>query len=154
MNLQEIRQKITETSTPIIEGRNAFLVDLQVRPDRKAVVVQFFVDTDAGITIHQCAEISRELTLALRRGDLPAETEYRIEVSSPGIDRPLKFLRQYHKNVGRRFLVRFLRSGEQGTLTGTLLSVENDRLTFQSENGESISLLFDQIIESKEELPW
>ncbi|HEX9615537.1 MAG TPA: ribosome maturation factor RimP [Bacteroidota bacterium] len=154
MNLQEIRRKITETSAPILEGRNAFLVDLQVRPDRKAVLIQLFVDTDQGITIQQCAEINRDLASTIQGGGLPEGAEYRLEVSSPGIDRPLKLLRQYRKNIGRKFLVRFSRAGEQGSLSGILASVDEDRLTFQPENGESISLPFDTIIESKEELPW
>jgi len=154
MNLQEIRQKISETSAPIIEGRNAFLVDLQVRPDRKMVLVQIFVDTDSGITIQQCAEINRDVTSAIQTRGLLQGTEYRLEVSSPGLDRPLKLLRQYTKNVGRKFRVRFSRGENQQTISGKLVSVEEDRLTFEPENGESISLPFDTIIESKEELPW
>jgi ribosome maturation factor RimP len=157
MNLQEIRQKIIETSAPIMGGRNAFLVEVQVRPDRKAVLIQLFVDTDDGITIQQCADISRDLTSTIQTTGLLHGVEYRLdrlEVSSPGIDRPLKLLRQYRKNIGRKFLVRFSRGVEQNTLSGVLVAVDDDRLTFRPENGESISLPFDAVVESKEELPW
>ncbi|MEP0823206.1 MAG: ribosome maturation factor RimP [Ignavibacterium sp.] len=155
MNLQEIREKTRETLQPVLERRNAFLVDIQVRVERKSLFVQAFADTDEGITIQECADISREVRPLLEaRGFGGPAGGLMLEVSSPGIDRPLKFLRQYRRNIGRTFRVRFAQGADSRTITGTLTAVEGETLTFQPENGEAISLPFETILESKEELPW
>lgn len=155
MNLQEIREKTRETLQPVLERRNAFLVDVQVRVERKSLLVQAFADTDEGITIQECADISREVRPLLEaRGFGGPGGGLMLEVSSPGIDRPLKFLRQYRRNIGRTFRVRFTQGADSRTITGTLTAVEGEMLTFQPENGEAISLPFETILESKEELPW
>lgn len=155
MNLQEIRSTVTDTVLPILSQRDAFLVDLQLRMERKSVLVQLFVDTDIGITIQECAEVSREVMAALEKGGRFGESEYRLEVSSPGIDRPLKLLRQYQKNIGRKFRVRFRQGNEEKVLSGSLVSVEGDQLTFEGPTqGSTVSLPFQEIVESKEELPW
>jgi ribosome maturation factor RimP len=154
MNLHEIKEHTRETLVPILDRRNAFLVDIQIRVERKSLVVQAFVDTDAGITIQECAEISRELRPPLESRGITGGSALVLEVSSPGVERPLKYLRQYSKNIGRKFRVKFSRETGQQILTGTLVAVEGALLTFQPEHGEAISLPFETIIESKEELPW
>ena len=108
---------------------------------------------DLGIKVGECSEISRELGKVLDEAGF-FERPYHLEVSSPGIDKPLRLLRQYHKNVGRRFKVAYRLEGKPATLIGKLESILDDRLTFSPENGEPLTLEFSQIIESKEELPW
>lgn len=151
--LLEIKQKIEGLLEQVLRERVAFFVDLQVRNEHGGKMVQVFVDTDKGITIEQCAEISRDL---IREFDAQRlfEGNYRIEVSSPGIDKPIKLLRQYTKNIGRRFTIQYASNGEQKIATLELLSVANDVLTFQTEKGETLALPFQQIVESKEVLPW
>ncbi|GJQ21651.1 MAG: ribosome maturation factor RimP [Bacteroidia bacterium] len=139
---------------PVLERRNAFLVDVQVRVERKSLLVQAFTDTDEGITIQECADISREVRPLLEAQGLGGPEGLMLEISSPGVDRPLKFLRQYRKNIGRTFRVRFTRGADSQTITGTLTAVEGETLTFQPEQGEAIALPFETILESKEELPW
>ncbi|MEX1138800.1 MAG: ribosome maturation factor RimP [Bacteroidota bacterium] len=155
MNLQEIRSIVTESVLPILSQRDAFLVDLQLRMERKSVLIQLFVDTDAGITIQGCADLSREMIATLDKSRLFGDNGYRLEVSSPGIDRPLKLLRQYHKNIGRKFKVRFRQGTEEKVLSGSLIAIQGDQLTFAGPaEGSTISLPFDEIVESREELPW
>lgn len=151
--MHEIKQKIEGFVEPVLQRHEAFMVDLQVRNERGGKLIQVFIDTDQGITIEQCTDISRDLT---REFDVQRlfEGNYHLEVSSPGIDRPLRLLRQYKKNIGRRFKVKYASNGEQKTITVTLVSVVDDQITFQLENGEMLTLSFGQIIESKEELPW
>lgn len=155
MNLQEIRSTITETVLPILSQRDAFLVDLQLRMERKSVLIQLFVDTDTGITIQGCADVSREVIAALEKSGIFGENGYKLEVSSPGIDRPLTMLRQYHKNIGRKFRVRFRQGNEEKVLSGSLVAVQGDQLTFAGPTqGSTVSLPFHEIVESREELPW
>ncbi|HXG38046.1 MAG TPA: ribosome maturation factor RimP [Bacteroidota bacterium] len=149
----EYKRKVEELVEPVLGRHDAFLVDLQVRNDRGGKMVQLFIDTDRGITIEQCAEISRDLSRVFDDEQL-FDGNYQLEVSSPGIDRPLRLLRQYHKNIGRRFRVKFTGDPEPNFMTATLVAVVDDLLTFQPEKGEAITLPFDRILESKEELPW
>ncbi len=151
--MTEIREKIKELLLPIVEASGAFVVDIVVRNERGGKLIQAFVDTDKGVTIADCAEISRELARALDRSSL-IRTSYRLEVSSPGIDKPIRMLRQYQKNVGRKFKVTYQGAEPQKPLLGTLQNVNGDRLDFQTDAGEVVSIDFSKIVESKVELPW
>ncbi|HWP81300.1 MAG TPA: ribosome maturation factor RimP [Bacteroidota bacterium] len=151
--MKELESRFQEILEPILGRFGAFLVGIDIRSERGRKVVQAFVDTDTGITINQCADISRELSREMSLQEL-IQGDYRLEISSPGLDRPLKLLRQYPKNVGRKFRVRYRRGDEQQSMTGTLVGVEADVLKFESERGEVVELHFASIVESKEELPW
>jgi ribosome maturation factor RimP len=151
--MPEIKEKIKSLLGPILDQHQAYLVDVAIRNERGGKLVQVFLDTDKGVTIEQCVEISRSLASEIEREDA-IETSYRLEVSSPGIDKPLKLLRQYHKNIGRRFKVTFERAGSKSIVTGPLSSIVDDVLTFTPDKGEPLSLRFSEIVESKEELPW
>jgi ribosome maturation factor RimP len=154
MKIQEAKEAIAGIAGPVVERFNGFVVDVRIQPERHGAFVQVFADTDKGITIDQCAEITRELRPLLAQRQIVPSGDLRLEVSSPGMDRPLKLLRQYSKNVGRRFSVRFGKVEEPSMFKGVLTEVNGDTLTFQPDGGEPLSLAFHQIIESTEELPW
>ena len=154
MKVHETRLKIKEIAAPVLEQEGVFVVDVQLRLERKSVLVQLYADTDKGITIDECARVSRELRFVFETQRVFEGTDFRLEVSSPGMDRPLRLLRQYPKNVGRRFSVRFNAGPEPASMKAVLTGVEGNQLTFQPDGGEPISLSFEQIIESQEELPW
>ncbi len=153
MNVEQIKQKLEEVATRIVDRHGAFYVELQVRRDRGELLIQVFVDTDTGITIDRCAEIGRDLARQLEV-ERVLDSPYRLEVSSPGLEKPLRLLRQYRKNVGRRFRIRVV--GESGPRPApvTLIAVDEDRLTFMPDGGEAFTLTFNELMESKEELPW
>lgn len=144
---------LQEIAKSVADAKNAYLVDLAGRKEGARRIIQVFVDTDEGITIAQCADISRELGSIIDAKNVIQEP-YELEVSSPGIEKPLKLLRQYKKNVGRPYKVDFWQEDERRTMSGTLTAVEGEHLTFTSANKESITLDFSKIIESTEELPW
>jgi ribosome maturation factor RimP len=151
--MAEIKEKLQVLLSPILESHNAFLTDILIRNEPRGKLLQVFLDTDKGITIEQCAQVSRELSQEIDRENV-IESAYRLEVSSPGLDRPLRLLRQYTKNVGRTFKVVHRVLDSRQTFIGKLESVADDKLTFRVEGGEAIAIEFLEIIESKEELPW
>ena len=137
----------------VADAHGAFIVGRSERAERGRRIIQVFLDTDEGISIAQCAECSRDL--AAKLDELNVITEpYELEVSSPGLEKPLKVLRQYKKNVGRRFKVTYWQETEKKLLVGTLSDVQGERLTFANENKEPTTIEFSRIIESLEELPW
>ena len=127
-----VEQKITqllEEKFKEPEFEDCYLVDLELSKGNKLNV---FVDSDSGMSFKKCQRISRYLESHLDE-KLWLGEKYILEVSSPGVDRPLKFLRQYHKNIGR--------TAEMTTVNG-----ETKKGKIVAVNGEAISL------ESKERI--
>ena len=153
MEQLEFRNKIIGCLDPLLEKEKAFFIDLKVRQERGGKHLQIFVDTDSGITIEQCADISRELGRSLALAGLTDEVSG-LEVSSPGIDKPLRVMRQYPKNIGRLFRIRFKAGEDQKTIEGKLSGVEGDRITVESLTGELHTISFADILETREQLPW
>lgn len=106
------------------EGRcgEHFLVDLEISPSAQ---VSAFVDGDEGLSLDDCVRISRTLQ-AILDADPDVEGQYALEVSSPGVSRPLKLIRQYPKHVGRTLRLE-LADGRK--LEGVLTAVGPDMLT-------------------------
>jgi ribosome maturation factor RimP len=151
--MKPLREAIIPHVEPVLERAGAYMVDLSIKVEQRSRVVQILVDTDAGITIDACADLSREIGTVLESAGV-IDGPYRLEVSSPGLDKPLRLLRQYPKNIGRPFRVRY-RSGASTTeLRGRLTAVADARLTFAPEGVPAVEIPFEQIIECKEELPW
>ncbi|AEE51186.1 ribosome maturation factor RimP [Haliscomenobacter hydrossis] len=91
--------------------------------------LEVFVDSDSGMQFEKCQRISRFLEAHLDTNGWLGEV-YTLEVSSPGIERPLKFARQYLRNIGRTFEVR-LSAGE--TKTGVLKAVNPESIVLEEE---------------------
>ncbi|MFN8353399.1 MAG: ribosome maturation factor RimP [Spirosomataceae bacterium] len=107
------------------EDNNFYVVDILVSASKIKTKVSVLIDTDSGISIDQCAEVSRRLGEQLEELNL-FENAYTLEVSSPGVDQPLKLNRQYVKNIGRNVRV-LLKDGTEKT--GKLEAVSDTHLT-------------------------
>lgn len=105
---------------------DCFLVDLSIGANNKVVV---FIDSDSSFTFARCQKISRYLESFIDKEGWLGE-KYTLQVSSPGTSRPLKFLRQYKKNIGRIVTVTL----HDGTETkGTLTSAEEESIVIEYE---------------------
>jgi ribosome maturation factor RimP len=153
MSFEQIRHTVEALLPEILARIGAFPVEVSVKHDGRGKLVRVLIDTDAGIKIDECAEVSRELGRHLDASGV-IESSYRLEVSSPGIDQPLKLLRQYAKNIGRRYKVTYRGAQETETASAVLEGLEGDVIRFRLETGEPLELPFDSIIESREILPW
>jgi ribosome maturation factor RimP len=106
------------------EFQDCFLLEVNVHPNNK---IDVFIDSDTGITFEKCQKISRYLESYLDAEGWVGE-KYVLEVSSPGVSRPLTLLRQYHKNIGRRVEV----SPHEGEpLEGKLVAVGDDHIVVE-----------------------
>lgn len=106
------------------EFADCFLIELSLQAGRMLEVI---IDADAGVTFDQCRLISRYLESHLDEHAWLGE-DYTLEVSSPGVDRPLKLWRQYPKNIGRTLDIT-LKDGNSHT--GKLLEVREDGLSIE-----------------------
>ena len=116
---------------PIVEQAGAELVDLEVAGSHGRPVVRAYVDTDAGITLDECARLSRLLEAELERlGTVPQR--YVLEVSSPGIDRPLRRREHFERFVGQEIDVRlYVKREGRKKYVGTLERVEDAERGFR-----------------------
>lgn len=113
----------------LLPDERFFPVAVQVSPSRIKTKVVVLLDSDTGISIDECADISRRLGQEL--DTLPELPEaYTLEVSSPGIDYPLSLPRQFRRNVGRRLRI-WLADGRE--LTGLLTDATDTGLTLSPE---------------------
>jgi ribosome maturation factor RimP len=113
--------ELTERIAQLLEEKYAademfadcYTVEIELKPGHKLYI---FADSDSGLSLEKCQKLSRHVEHQLDENGWLGDT-YGLEVSSPGIDRPLKFPRQYAKNIGRTLAVRLLDKTEhQATL--------------------------------------
>ena len=98
--------RITELLQPYLKDDRLYIVDIQVVGRQGGrLKVTILLDSDTGITIDECADISRRLGGQLDEMNFFGESPFTLEVSSPGVDFPLGFPRQYRRNTGRQLLV-------------------------------------------------
>ncbi|MDT3400618.1 ribosome maturation factor RimP [Streptomyces sp. B1866] len=97
---------------PLVSARGWDLEDVQVTPAGKRRVLRVVVDSDEGVLLDACAELSREISGALDDTDTMGATPYVLEVTSPGADRPLRHQRHYRRAVGRLVKARLAAGGE------------------------------------------
>jgi ribosome maturation factor RimP len=105
-----------------------FLIDLTVDSTKRIRVV---VDSMEGITIDQCAEISRMIENHLNRD----EEDYDLEVTSPGLNKPLVFPFQYIRNIGRQIEVMTLSDQK---IKGKLLNADDEKIELETETVKRI----------------
>jgi ribosome maturation factor RimP len=139
------KQKIEELLRPEIEIFGAQLIEFSVRGERSGKVVEVFVDTDEGVTADKCAEISRKISPILDGLD-EFQGKYNLVVSSPGIDKPLKFYKQYERNVGRNISVRL--KTESKKIEGELSEVHPESIVVKTNGGKSQEISFSDVSEA------
>lgn len=127
----------------------AHVMDLVVRGERDRQVIEVFIDAETGVTAALCSAVSRDLTDTLNESTSPVG-DYRLIVSSPGPDRPLRHPWQFRKHIGRQ--LRLIVRNEEGnaTLAGPLESVDDAGMTI----GGAGRVDWSSIVEAHVPLPW
>jgi ribosome maturation factor RimP len=100
----DLKQVIYDLINEQLLSPDLFIVDLKVADKGGKGKVLLTLDGDAGVTLEQCAAISRKIGEAIESQNL-IEDAYTLEVGSAGIDQPLKMDRQYHSRIGRKLQV-------------------------------------------------
>ena len=134
---QESLTQIEKLVLPILNDLGYELVDLQLQQDGKQLALRIFVDKPAGITLDDCVEVSREVSAILEVED-PIRAAYRLEVSSPGLDRPLKKAADFERFVGKKARLKSKnlidpdqRGTTRKTFVGTLLGFEDGNVRLE-----------------------
>lgn len=124
-------KQIIELLHPYLTNEQLYVVDIQVAGRRGGrIKVTVLLDSDTGITIDECADISRKLGTQMEESNFFGEAPFTLEVSSPGVDYPLTFPRQYVRNIGRDLVVTL---SDGNTRKGKLESVSDDYIILNVE---------------------
>lgn len=152
----EITTRVRALAAPVITGHGVELVEVEVRGAHGSRVVRIVGDAEDGLDLDLIADLSREIGDLLDEDDLVGG-RYTLEVSSPGVDRPLRTPTNFRRNVGRD--VRVVRNreaidrGEKGELTGTLDAVDDHALTL-TVGKDTVTVPHADVDHGKVVLPW
>ena len=116
----DIKQEVEKLLQDIITQPELFVVEVAIGSYNKSTRITVILDGDDGIMIDQCVSVSRQLGHKMEELELMADA-YTLEVSSPGLDKPLLLQRQYPRNIGRKVKVL---TKDSNTYTGELTAVE------------------------------
>lgn len=120
---------------PVLENAAVYLVDMELRGKPNSQVLSIYIDTEDGITLQQIADITREFEGILDLED-PIRGRYRLDISSPGIDRPLTEVWQFKKNIGRNLRVTYNSEDKVSEAVGTLTRVDAQNIWIEEKNKE------------------
>ena len=144
----ELTVEIENLVEPLLE-KDQFLVNIIHKSGSGSGKLLVLVDSDTGLTIDDCARISRKLSIELENRDY-FDSNYLLEVSSPGIDQPLQLIRQYLKNIGKKLRIHMLDGQEiEGKLTDVqkdFIRIEKGTLSGKQKiNKETLTVSFENI---------
>lgn len=173
--MNDLQKNIIQIAEQAAEKLGLLLVEVSLKGDNRSRIVEVFVDSRNGVSVDDCAQMSREMASILDSTDL-ITSKYRLDVSSPGVDRPLKFLEQYNKHLNRKFEVAYTvplkhdgtgnetkeeaqpkeeaepeahsKDFELRKITGKLVKIEDETLTFKV-NNEEVPVNFNTIKTAK-----
>lgn len=107
-----------------------FLVSIKIKPTNN---IKIFIDSDEGMSIEKCVKYNRKLYAQIEEKAIFPDGNFSLEISSPGVDEPLKMHRQYEKNKGRNVLVTFNDGTEK---EGKLLEVTETDILIEQKTGK------------------
>ncbi|MCH8287143.1 hypothetical protein IIB79_11570 [candidate division KSB1 bacterium] len=135
-----------------IEKLGYEVVDIRKEVRSKLDIIKIYIDSDSGVTLADCSNVSRFVNDEIFKYDLFTK-DYRLEVSSPGIDRPLAGYKDFKRNITRKASVTFLENGKTVTITGTIKNANENEIIIQKSK-DDITIEMNKIIEGKIVLPW
>ncbi|TCZ69639.1 ribosome maturation factor RimP [Flaviaesturariibacter aridisoli] len=132
MTTENLIETVTEKIQGLMADPKHFLVEVRIKPTNN---IKVFIDGDEGIPLSDLVSYNRKLYKALEESALFPEGDFSLEVSSPGIDEPLKLHRQYGKNVGR-YVELTLNDDPATKIEGKLLAATEDGIVLETESGK------------------
>ena len=136
----------------ILEEKNLELVDIEYVKEGKNWFLRVFIDKEGGIDITECGEVSEQLSEKLDEVD-PIKEAYFLEVSSPGVERPLKTVEDFAKSVSKNVYVKLFEpiNGEKA-YEGILLSFSNNIATIEYKvktRKQQVEIPYDKIAKAR-----
>ncbi len=150
--MAQVIKKIEELVQPLLDELGCELVDLEYQREQRGWVLRFFLDKEGGINLDDCAMASREISSLMDVENI-INTAYSLEVSSPGIERPLKKPQDFKRFSGQLVKIKTLDSIDpdatgknRKTFIGTLSGLEDDNVLLILKNkNDAVAIALSQI---------
>ncbi len=152
MNKEELKKKVMELAKEAADIAGVWVDDLEILGHAGSLTVRVIIDSEKGITIDDCERVSRQLDALLDIED-PIEGSYNLEVSSPGLDRPLRRIEDFERFKGR--LARVITSeriDEQTFFIGRIEAVEEGNIIVLKQSKKTVRIPYNIITKARLEI--
>lgn len=142
--------KIEGMLVPLVTSMGLELVEIEYKREGRQTILRIYIDKEGGVTLDDCAAVSKELSALLDVEDV-IPGKFTLEVSSPGLNRPLKSLSDYDRYTGKLVRIKTFAafaddSGKlRKTFLGKLLGLEGDVINLKLQEGPSASIPFSAV---------
>jgi len=146
--------KVKQIAEPMLRSLGLELVEVEYAGSQRGGILRVFIDKQEGVTLDDCEKVSRYLGQALDIDD-PIPHHYTFEVSSPGLDRPLKKRDDFVRSIGKKVKVKTSAPiDNQKVFTGRLAEFKEEKVTLQLEGGKGkeIKIPLEQIAQARLEV--
>lgn len=151
MDIKALVKEVEELVSPLLDKENVELVEILYRRESGRMVLRFLVDVPGGITLAECARLNNQIGKVLDESNI-ALANYLLEVSSPGLDRPIKTVKDFLRAVGKNVRLLYSKDGrEKVTYIGEVKSVDNENVTLVIEGKEEV-IPIDKIVKARLEI--
>ena len=151
--IMRVPEPLRQAVNTCVTQSAAHVVDIVLRGDHRRPVVEVYIDTPEAVTTDLCAEISKKISAIIDATEMIA-SGYRLEVSSPGIERPLGFSWQYRKHIGRELLLKLVSNPGEPARRGSLLAADDEGITVRFAGSAETRIVFGDIREATVAPPW
>jgi ribosome maturation factor RimP len=145
-------ERVREMARGILDFAGMELVHLEMKREPGGLFLRLFIDKEGGVTLDDCSRVSRQLSAQLDMED-PIPQRYTLEVSSPGLDRPLFNDHDFERFAGRLIrLTTFAPVGGRRRFTGRLIGLENGEVRLTLEGGQDVAIPRDNVAKARLEV--
>ncbi len=153
MEARAMTKALWEIIEPVVTSEGMELVELEFQREAHGWVLRLFIDRQGGVTVRDCAEISQQVSHLLDVKD-PIDRSYHLEVSSPGLDRPIRKLEDFKRFVGQKVKIALCSGGKRRkALQGMVVDVEGDSVLVDC-GLEVVRVPLDDIAKARLVYPW
>ena len=154
MALVDVDKELWVVTRELVSDLGFELVDIELAGNRNRQVVRVYIEKAGGIFLSDCVEVSRKLGEILEEKNI-IENAYHLEISSPGIERPLRKIQDFERYVGRRARIR-LKGKQKGNrrIIGEIIEVDGNMVHVLSKNGDKASFSLADIAKANLDVDW
>ncbi|MEE9441807.1 MAG: ribosome maturation factor RimP [candidate division Zixibacteria bacterium] len=133
--ISDLKTDIENLAEPLLASEGFELVEIKLSRYKSNFRLQIFVDSDNGVTLDKCVELSKIIGAAVDVEDI-LDSKYILEVSSPGLDRHLHTQRDFERKIGKNIKVEYTEGGKKKRIRGSLTDVDTTTILINGEDGE------------------
>ena len=143
--MDTVIERVREFSESLLPAMGLELFDVQFRREGHGWVLRLVVDKEEGVTLDDCSQVSRETSDFLDVEDI-IDHPYHLEVSSPGLERPLRTMAECQRHLGKKVRIKLKEEiDSQRVIIGELKQAEKDELTVLSEQGTTNNIEWENV---------